>query len=216
MHWLDPDYLPEISGTFERFLPNLQGDADGMILTDGTEVHFPPHLSGQMCAAIRPGAQPKVTIRGVRARHSELIAAVAIEVADGERILDEGPKKLREGKEKAAKHVRAPKHRPMHAEGIVRCILHGPKGEVRGVLLKDETSIRFPPHEAERIAHLLSPGQKLAARGPGLESTLGTVIDAHELGASLDDLQHLKRKKPKDEQHGTHHTHHSRPESPHT
>jgi hypothetical protein len=40
MHWLDPDYLPEISGIFERFLINPHGDADGMILADGSEVHF--------------------------------------------------------------------------------------------------------------------------------------------------------------------------------
>ena len=51
MHWLDPDYLPEISGTFERFLLNPHGDADGMILADGTEVHFPPHMSPELRAA---------------------------------------------------------------------------------------------------------------------------------------------------------------------
>src|SRR4030081_2206488 len=38
VHWLDPDYLPKLSGTFECFLLNPHGDADGMILTDGIEV----------------------------------------------------------------------------------------------------------------------------------------------------------------------------------
>ena len=46
MHWLDPDYLPELNATIDRFLPNPHGGADGMILTDGTEVHFPPHMWG--------------------------------------------------------------------------------------------------------------------------------------------------------------------------
>ena len=27
MHWLDPDYLPETSGIFERFLLNPHGEA---------------------------------------------------------------------------------------------------------------------------------------------------------------------------------------------
>ena len=62
MHWLDPDHLPEISGTFERFLLNPHGDADGMILSDGTEVHFPPHMSAELCAAIRPGEKPEIRI----------------------------------------------------------------------------------------------------------------------------------------------------------
>jgi hypothetical protein len=43
MRWLDPDYLDEVSGTFERFLIiNQHGNPDGMILADGAEVHFPP------------------------------------------------------------------------------------------------------------------------------------------------------------------------------
>ena len=53
MHWLDPDFLPEVSGTFDRFLLNSHGDADGMLLIDGTEVHFPPHISAELRAAIR-------------------------------------------------------------------------------------------------------------------------------------------------------------------
>ena len=100
MHWLDPDYLPELSGTFECFLLNPHGDADGMILSDGTEVHFPPHLSDDVRAAIPPGAKPKVTIRGVRARGGELIAAVAIDLPDGTRILDNGPEKDRDSKKR--------------------------------------------------------------------------------------------------------------------
>ena len=42
MHWLDPDDLPEITGTVARFLLNPHGETDGMILADGSEVHFPP------------------------------------------------------------------------------------------------------------------------------------------------------------------------------
>ena len=30
MHWVDPDYLPETKGTFERFIVNHHGEADGV------------------------------------------------------------------------------------------------------------------------------------------------------------------------------------------
>ena len=55
MHWLDPNYLPVTKGTLHQFLLNPHGDADGMILTDGTEIHFPPHMAKEIVAAIHPG-----------------------------------------------------------------------------------------------------------------------------------------------------------------
>jgi hypothetical protein len=204
MHWLDPDYLPEFSGTFERFLINPHGDADGMILTDGTEVHFPPHMAADLCAAIRAGETTKVKVRGVRPRSGDLIAAVAIETADGKRIVDNGPPKGHDGDEKLHKQATKPKREPMEAEGIVRRALHGTKGEARGVLLEDGRIIRVQTHEAERIAHLLSPGKRLAVRGEGLALTLGTVIEALEIGTSMDDLRPIKPKKAKHKKHRDH------------
>jgi hypothetical protein len=206
MHWLDPDYLPELSGTFERFLLNPRGEADGMILTDGTEVHFPPHMSVELCAAIRAGEKTKVKVRGVRPRGGDLIAAVAIETADGKRIVDNGPPRGHHDEEKPHKHAAKLKHEPMDAEGTVRRVLHGPKGEARGALLEDGRIIRIPTHEGERIAQLLSPGQTIAVRGEGLALALGTVVEAREIGASMDDLHPIKPKKPKHEKHRDHDT----------
>lgn len=202
MHWIDPDYLPEISGTFERFLLNPHGDADGMILGDGTEVHSPPHMSAELRAAIRPDEKPEIRIRGVRPRNSALIAAIAIEMMDGKRIVDNGSPKKHAEKEKPDEHGPKPKHEKMQAEGRIRQVLHGPKGEARGALLEDGAIIRIPAHEAERFAHFLSPGQRLAVRGDGLRSELGTVIEAREAGPSADELQPLKPKKPKHDEPG--------------
>jgi hypothetical protein len=201
MHWIDPDHLPEVSGTFERFLINPRGDADGMILTDGTEVHFPPHMWAELCAAIQAGEKTTIKVRGVRPRGRDLIVAVAIETGDGKCIVDNGPPKGHDGEGKRHKHAAKPKHEPTDAEGIVRRVLHGPKGEARGALLEDGRIIRMPPHEAERIAHLLSQGKTLAVRGEGLALALGTVIKAREVGVTEDDLQPLKPKKSKHEKH---------------
>jgi hypothetical protein len=66
MHWIDPDYLPEITGTVDQFLVNKHGEADGFLLTDGGEVHVPPHLSSQLLHDVHPGS--KVRVRGVRPR----------------------------------------------------------------------------------------------------------------------------------------------------
>jgi hypothetical protein len=196
MHWLDPDYLPELEGTVDRFLLNPRGDADGMILTDGAQVHFPPHMSADVLDGVQLGATIKV--RGVRPRGADIIAAIAIETRDGKRIVDHGPPKKEHGE-----HARAPKHaaklerKTVQAEGLVQRALHGPKGEVRGALLEDGRIIRFPHDRAGEVAELIAAGARLVVRGDGLTTSIGTVIEAHEMGDSKERLRRFAPRKPK-------------------
>ena len=69
------------------------------------------------------------------------------------------------------------------------------------MLLEDGKSIRFPHHEAARLAKFLAPGKNVAARGDGLSSPLATVIEAKEFGASLEDLHPIEHKGPKHAKH---------------
>src|SRR5712675_2859134 len=62
----DSSQLPESRGTVRQYTLTPRGDVDGLILSDGTEVKLPPHLTGQVVFAIRPGDQ--VSIRGLHAR----------------------------------------------------------------------------------------------------------------------------------------------------
>jgi hypothetical protein len=207
MHWLDPEHLPHVTAKVERFLLNPHGDVDGMILTNGIEVHSPPHLSDEIRAEIRPG--DGVTVRGVRPRSADMISAVAIDTADGKRVLDNGPPKdHKKGKKHARDEATEARHRKMEAAGSVLRALHGPKGEIRGCLLDTGTIVRFPAHEAGSIVELLSPAAPLAVRGEGLVTELGTVIEAREIGASKDATRSIKPKKPKHDKppkHGAKH-----------
>jgi hypothetical protein len=189
MHWIDPDYLPEITGTVDQFLVNKHGEADGFLLTDGGEVHVPPHLSSRLLRDVRPGSTVKV--RGVRPRGVEMVAAVAIDTAKG-RILDEGPD-IREHDD-AFERAR---HGPMSAQGVIKQIIHGPKGEKRGAVLEDGRIIRLPPHEAARFSDLLKKGSTLSASGDGAITSFGTVVEAHAIGTSAETLKPVEAKKPK-------------------
>jgi hypothetical protein len=60
----DPDCLPEAAGAVDCFLLNPAGEADGLVLTDGTEVHFPPHMGVAVIGVVKPGST--VYVRGVR------------------------------------------------------------------------------------------------------------------------------------------------------
>jgi hypothetical protein len=194
MHWIDPAHLPETKGTVDRFLINPHGDADGLLLKDGKEVHFPPHMSKPILAALKPGDH--VSIRGVRPRGVDMVAAVSIQADDSHLIIDQGPPKdegaHKAGGDRGDKKPKPEPHKPVDVEGVVKRMLHGPKGEKRGALLEDGTIVRMPPHAAEALA----PGHKLAARGDGLTNALGTVIAAHEMGASLTTLKPVEPKKP--------------------
>jgi hypothetical protein len=52
----DLQQLPATEGTVSRYTLTPRGDVDGLILADGTEVHFPPHLSSRLVFAIKPGS----------------------------------------------------------------------------------------------------------------------------------------------------------------
>jgi len=47
--------LPQFQGTVPRYTLTPRGDVNGLLLSDGTEVHFPPHMSAQLVHAIKPG-----------------------------------------------------------------------------------------------------------------------------------------------------------------
>ena len=196
MHWIDPQHLPATTGTLDRLPINPRGEIDGLVFVDGTEIHVPPHLSEQVRAALRPGLI--VAVRGVRPRGVDMIAAVAIETPDGARMIDDGPPHNEKDREAKRRDTSA-RRTPMEIAGVVRQALHGPKGEVRGALLEDGRIVRIPPPEAAEHAALLQAGSHLAVRGDGVQTDLATVVEAREIGASIDQLRALKRK-PKHDQ----------------
>ncbi|MBV8919935.1 hypothetical protein [Bradyrhizobium sp.] len=188
MHWIDPESLPAVAGTLDRFVLNPHGEVDGFVMSCGTEdvlVHVPPHMETELVRHVRAGET--VTVRGVRPRGAALLAAVAVIAQDGHWIDDHGPGKDR-------KHPKV-EHRTMTAEGTIRLALFGPKGELRGALLADGTSVRIGPKEAEHIKKLLAPGSRLIVRGDGLETKHGRVIHAREAGPTRDELAPVKAPK---------------------
>jgi hypothetical protein len=200
MHWIDPDCLPETTGTVDLFLLNPEGEVDGFILTDGTEIHFPLHMAVEVLDGIRPGSPVKV--RGLRPRGvSDMVAAIALETETGRRIVDAGPSNKAARKE-VRKHTAA-RRVSSEIEGVVRRALHGPKGEIRGLLLEDGRAGRFPSHAAAALLPLLGAGTRILLRGDALSTEHGTVLAVRAIGASRDDLKDLSEK-PHKEKHGHH------------
>jgi hypothetical protein len=177
----DSSQLPETRGTIRQYTLTPRGDVDGLILTDGTEVKLPPHLTGQIVFAVRPG--DTVSIRGLRARAIPLIDATSItNVATGKGVVDNGPPD-RAGYEQAF-------------SGRIASTLHGKRGEVNGALLEDGTVLRLPPPEAERLESWLRSGQTVSVRGDVFDTALGRVIDVRALGTSPEQMTELAGPRP--------------------
>jgi hypothetical protein len=186
----DPRQLPAIQGKVAQYSLTPRGDVDGLILEDGTEVHVPPHLGMQL--AVKPGDQ--VTVHGLKARSIAMVQAMSVtnDATDGT-VTDNGPN--------GARGPREPSQQ-LSAQGRIKAQLHGPQGDLNGVLLEDRTIVRLPPSEAQRFAAELAPGQMLYVDGEGIAGPLGKVIAARLMGPSQAQLAQIQAPPPGGPGHG--------------
>ena len=185
----DPAQLPQIKGTVAQYSLTPQGEVDGLILADGTEVHVPPFVSTQLVFAVKPG--DAVTIHGLKAQAIPMVMARSVKNdATGATVLVTMPQ--RHGGTGAT----------LEAAGKITALLHSPHGEANGVRLEDGTLVRLPPGEAKRLADLLAPGKSIAVRGEGYAGPLGRVVAARQLGADKDSLKEVAGPKPGERRFG--------------
>src|SRR5579872_4881410 len=126
MHWIDPNCLPQPSGTIERFITNGRGEIDGLVLAGARGrpllVCTPPHLAAAIEAVLHIG--DTVSVRGIRPRGADILAAVSLTLSDGAVLLDHGPDEHAD-----RRPVDGCKWSRMAVEGVVRLSLFSPKGE---------------------------------------------------------------------------------------
>jgi hypothetical protein len=61
-------------------------------------------------------------------------------------------------------------------------LLTGPRGEVNGAILADDTIVRIPPHLAEK--QKLEVGKELTASGFGTQNAFGRVVQVTKLNGA--------------------------------
>jgi hypothetical protein len=174
----DPNQLPATQGKVAQYSLTPRGDVDGLILDDGTEVHLPPHLGAQLVFTVKPGDQ--VTIRGLKARDIPTIDAASItNDATRQTVTDNGP---------PGPGGTGP---ALQASGQIKAQLHGPRGDLNGVLLQDGTIVHLPPDQAQQMAAQLAVGQPIYVTGDGSVSPLGKVIAAQQIGPNQSQLAQI-------------------------
>jgi len=173
----DAQQLPEAHGTVQRFTLTPRGELEGFLLTDGSEVHLPPHLSDQLAAAVWPG--DPASIRGYRSPTAPLIVATTVtDTSTNQTVVDQGPPPPGVRPRPLPPGVPSPGSQQTSINGRVQTSLYGPAGDLNGAVLYDGTIVRVPPREAYQFASLLTPGQTVTVQGFALNTTYGRVIDA--------------------------------------
>jgi hypothetical protein len=175
----------DIAGTVGMFKLTPIGELEGFILSDGTEVHLPPHLTQQLAAAVRPGDQ--VEVRGWRSTTPGFVIATSVaDTRSGQTVVDQGPPPPGTRPPPLPPGQPAPDAQWASVQGRVQQYLHGPAGDINGAVLDDGTELKLPPPAAYQVAGWLQPGQTVAARGYLLSNGFGRVMDVQAIGPSPD------------------------------
>jgi len=165
------------TGTVSRFVINPEGDVDGLLLDDGSLVHFPPHMGSQLVSVVHQG--DSVRIAGVRDVAGNVTAQHITNERTSEQVADQPP---------PVDALRAPP--TLRGAGLVKLSVKGtvirvttaPRGEPDGVMLADGTIIKMPPPVARQFANLLRPDIVVAARGYGTRNQYGEALQATAFG----------------------------------
>lgn len=175
---------PALTGRVQRWLTNPNGDVDGFLLADGTQVAFPPHLSAALLQSVKAG--DTVQVAGFRAPNVPVLRATTV-TANGRTVADQPPAAGAEPPRPAAPTSLS----AMSASGRVTRVLYTPRGDANGVLLDGGNIVRFPPHVGATLAPTLQPGSTVFAKGWGSRGAQGSAIEATAIGKSADTMREL-------------------------
>ena len=155
----------DVTGTVKAFTLTPVGEIEGIILTNGTELHVPPHLTEQVVSAVRLGR-----IRG-RSRlergRAKLFIATAFTGQRGRSVVDQGPPPP--GMRPPPPPPGQPAPGAQLGDGTGSDIA-GSARPARGFEWshsRRRDDVRLPPPSAWQMSSLLQPGQVSGC--PGLE-----------------------------------------------
>jgi hypothetical protein len=173
-----PPQLPLLTrdGTVAQVLVNPDGDADGLLLQDGTLVRFMPHAVADL-APLRVGAvvqtrgEPATTPSGLTLFDAQVTSAGRTVVADAVAT----PPRLPPPPGGPDSQLRT-----MTVSGRARLLLTNPDGVVDGLLLEDGTVVHAGPRA--RLSRLgITPGKAVTVTGVGGAYPQGRSLHAQTI-----------------------------------
>jgi hypothetical protein len=164
------------SGEVERYLLTPQGFVEGLILNNGLQIKFPPHLGESVVNAVKVGDQVNVMGNpGTRSQLGQEVAAYRItNPKSGREVLDQPP----------TSPPTPPSDRGysnFSVSGTAKTWIVGRESELNGVILSDGSQVRFPPNVGNQLKNRARPGVSIQAQGFGIKSSYGKALEATSL-----------------------------------
>jgi len=159
-----------------------RGEVDGLLLDDGTQISFPPHMSAELTGAVF--VNDIVAVRGFREPSGAVGAFAITDLRTNRSVAEHAPEEP-----PLPPHLRNVGLTALNATGRIQLLLHTPRGELDGVMLEDGTILRFPPPVGYRLAAGLHVGQAISAQGYGTQNAYGRALEVTALGAAGQPLQ---------------------------
>ena len=166
----------QIAGAVSMYLLNPRGEVDGLLLANGTQVKFPPHMSADLTRTVRPG--DRITAQGVREASPVFTAFTITNATNGQSVNEVRPT------QPPPPDLRGVNLTPMQADGKIKALLHAPRGEIEGAVLDNGTIVRIAPHASEQFMSIFQTGAAISARGYGTQNEFGRCFQPTEIGAA--------------------------------
>jgi hypothetical protein len=179
--------LETVKGTVKGFTEAPKGEIDGMALSDGTVVHWPPHLEKKFTAIVKKGDRVEVVGRRVTLKQGEKLfeartvtnlTTKASYTRDDDKPLPpkdkkdkdkkdkkdkkDGPPPPKDKKDKERKRVVGPDRT---VTGTIERFTAAPKGEIDGMVLSDGTVVHWPPHQERLFTTIVKKGDRVRVVG---------------------------------------------------
>lgn len=152
----DDDDDVTVRGIVKSFHENKEGNTDGLTLTDGKEIHFPPHLGEKIADMVSKGDEVEITGHNHTGPKGD------------SHVRADMVKNLKSGKSLDVKASPPPKkdgEESMTSTGVVKSFHKNPKGDLDGLTFADNSEVRFPPHMGKEIEAVIAKGDEIQVVG---------------------------------------------------
>lgn len=161
--------LTKVEGKVVEVTTAPKGEIDGVILDDGTWVHWPPHLEEEYAALAKPGsrvqAQGRQEVNREGKEWFETFTLTNLETKASYEREDAGPPPKRPHHGPNHDHGPRTRSEKKTIEGTIQSFTTAPKGETDGAVFEDGTVIHWPPHRQEEFASLMKVGDRVRVSG---------------------------------------------------
>jgi hypothetical protein len=154
-----------VRGTVKEFTTAPRGEVDGLLLSDGTWVHWPPHMQDRFTAIVSRGDRVEATGYWETGPAGD----TKLEVST---LTNLATNRTSENPDRPSPARIGPRGRPgprgretATVRGTVKEFTTAPKGEVDGLRLSDGTWVHWPPHLQDRFTAIVARGDRVQATG---------------------------------------------------